>query len=153
MIWRQRHGTRKLRGEIDANRPMSMLLPTASAGGHSFIIDGYKDESFSVNWGWGGYCNGSTQIGALNPESEGKPTGDKYNVGHRWQYSACSHLTVRRKSLTMGFTKMLLTSLQELNMNVTDVKKGQKVCHLFCANRQYRNTELYRRSCRSSDEC
>ena len=41
--------------------------------GHAFVIDGYKDESFSVNWGWGGYCDGFYRIGALNPEYDGKP--------------------------------------------------------------------------------
>ena len=71
----------RLREEIDANRPVLYAASDPAGGGHAFVIDGYKDESFSVNWGWGGYCDGFYQIGALNPESVGKPTGDKYNVG------------------------------------------------------------------------
>lgn len=114
----------KLRGEIDANRPILYSASDASAGGHSFIIDGYKDESFSVNWGWGGYCNGFYQIGALNPESAGKPTGDKYNLGQT-AVIGLQPSDGTEKISTMGFMK-ISGQLQALNMNVTDVKKGQR---------------------------
>ena len=114
----------KLRGEIDANRPILYSASDASAGGHSFIIDGYKDESFSVNWGWGGYCNGFYQIGALNPESAGKPTGDKYNLGQT-AVIGLQPSDGTEKVSTMGFLKVA-GQLQALNMNVTDVKKGQR---------------------------
>lgn len=114
----------KLRGEIDANRPILYSASDASAGGHSFIIDGYKDESFSINWGWGGYCNGFYQIGALNPESAGKPTGDKYNLGQT-AVIGLQPSDGTEKVSTMGFLKVA-GQLQALNMNVTDVKKGQR---------------------------
>ena len=114
----------KLRGEIDANRPILYSASDASAGGHSFIIDGYKDESFSVNWGWGGYCNGFYRIGALNPESAGKPTGDKYNLGQT-AVIGLQPSDGTEKVSTMGFLKFA-GQLQALNMNVTDVKKGQR---------------------------
>ena len=114
----------KLRGEIDANRPILYSASDASAGGHSFIIDGYKDESFSVNWGWGGYCNGFYQIGALNPESAGKSTGDKYNLGQT-AVIGLQPSDGTEKVSTMGFLKFA-GQLQALNMNVTDVKKGQR---------------------------
>lgn len=114
----------KLRGEIDANRPILYSASDASAGGHSFIIDGYKDESFSVNWGWGGYCNGFYQIGALNPESAGKPTGEKYNMGQT-AVIGLQPSDGTEKISTMGFLKVS-GQLQALNMNVTDVKNGQR---------------------------
>lgn len=120
----------KLRGEIDANRPILYSASDASAGGHSFIIDGYKDESFSVNWGWGGYCNGFYQIGALNPESAGKPTGDKYNIGQT-AVIGLQPSDGTEKVSGMGFMTNV-GGLQALNMNVTDVKKGQKG-GIFCA--------------------
>lgn len=113
----------KLRGEIDANRPILYSASDASAGGHSFIIDGYKDESFSVNWGWGGYCNGFYQIGALNPESNGKPEGDKYNLGQT-AVIGLQPSDGKEKISTMGFLTNV-GELQMLNMNITDVKKGQ----------------------------
>ena len=114
----------KLRGEIDANRPILYSASDASAGGHSFIIDGYKDESFSVNWGWGGYCNGFYQIGALNPQSEGRPTGDKYNIGQT-AVIGLQPSDGKEKVSSLGFLKYD-GLMQVLNMNITDVKKGQK---------------------------
>lgn len=120
----------KLRGEIDANRPILYSASDASVGGHSFIIDGYKDESFSVNWGWGGYCNGFYQIGALNPESAGKPTGDKYNVGQSAVFGMEPSDGTEKVS-GMGFMTNV-GRFHILNMNITDVKKGQKI-GIFCA--------------------
>lgn len=115
----------RLRDEIDANRPVLYAASDANTGGgHAFVIDGYKDESFSVNWGWGGLCDGFYKIGALNPESEGKPTGDKYNVGQSAVFGMEPSGGTEKVS-TMGFRK-LSNQLQTLNMNITDVKKGQR---------------------------
>ena len=113
----------RLRDEIDANRPVLYSASSPSGGGHAFVIDGYKDESFSVNWGWGGYCNGFYQIGALNPESAGKPTGDKYNVGQSAVFGMQPSDGTEKVS-GMGFLTNV-GELQMLNMNITDVKKGQ----------------------------
>ena len=113
----------RLREEIDANRPVLYAASDPAAGGHAFVIDGYKDESFSVNWGWGGYCDGFYQIGALNPESAGKPTGDKYNVGQSAVFGMQPSDGTEKVS-GMGFLTNV-GELQMLNMNITDVKKGQ----------------------------
>lgn len=113
----------RLREEIDANRPVLYAASDPARGGHAFVIDGYKDESFSVNWGWGGYCDGFYQIGALNPESAGKPTGDKYNVGQSAVFGMQPSDGTEKVS-GMGFLTNV-GELQMLNMNITDVKKGQ----------------------------
>lgn len=113
----------RLREEIDANRPVLYAASDPAGGGHAFVIDGYKDESFSVNWGWGGYCDGFYQIGALNPESVGKPTGDKYNVGQSAVFGMQPSDGTEKVS-DMGFLTNV-GELQMLNMNITDVKKGQ----------------------------
>lgn len=121
----------RLRDEIDANRPVLYAASDPNTGGgHAFVIDGYKDESFSVNWGWGGYCNGFYQIGALNPESAGKPTGDKYNVGQSAVFGMEPSDGTEKVS-GMGFMTNV-GRFHILNMNITDVKKGQKV-GIFCA--------------------
>ena len=120
----------RLREEIDANRPILYSASDASAGGHSFIIDGYKDESFSVNWGWGGYCDGFYKIGALNPESAGKPTGDKYNVSQSAVFGM-EPSDGTEKISGIGFLTNV-GGLKMLNMNITDVKKGQNGV-IFCA--------------------
>ena len=113
----------RLREEIDANRPVLYAASDPAGGGHAFVIDGYKDESFSVNWGWGGYCDGFYKIGALNPESAGKPMGDKYNVGQSAVFGM-EPSDGTEKISGMGFLTNV-GELQMLNMNITDVKKGQ----------------------------
>ena len=113
----------RLREEIDANRPVLYAASDPAGGGHAFVIDGYKDESFSVNWGWGGSCDGFYQIGALNPESAGKPMGDKYNVGQSAVFGMQPSDGTEKVS-GMGFLTNV-GELQMLNMNITDVKKGQ----------------------------
>lgn len=113
----------RLREEIDANRPVLYAASDPTRGGHAFVIDGYKDENFSVNWGWGGYCDGFYQIGALNPESNGKPEGDKYNVGQSAVFGMQPSDGTEKVS-GMGFLTNV-GELQMLNMNITDVKKGQ----------------------------
>ena len=114
---------RRLREEIDANRPVLYAASDPARGGHAFVIDGYKDESFSVNWGWGGYCDGFYQIGALNPESAGKPTGDKYNVGQSAVFGMETSDGTEKVS-GMGFLTNV-GRLKVLNMNITEVKMGQ----------------------------
>lgn len=113
----------RLREEIDANRPVLYAASDPARGGHAFVIDGYKDESFSVNWGWGGYCDGFYQIGALNPESNGKPEGDKYNVSQSAVFGM-EPSDGTEKISDLGFRKVI-GLLQSMNMNITDVKKGQ----------------------------
>lgn len=113
----------RLREEIDANRPVLYAASDPARGGHAFVIDGYKDESFCVNWGWGGYCDGFYQIGALNPESNGKPEGDKYNVSQSAVFGM-EPSDGTEKISSLGFRKVT-GLLQSMNMNITDVKKGQ----------------------------
>lgn len=113
----------RLRAEIDANRPVLYAASDANVGGHSFVIDGYKDESFSVNWGWGGYCDGFYRIGALNPEAEGKPLGDQYNSSQAAVF-ALQPSDGKEVLSNLGFIKVD-GYLETMNMNVTDVKAGK----------------------------
>ena len=112
----------RLRAEIDANRPVLYSASDSNNGGHSFVIDGYKDESFSVNWGWGGYCDGFYRIGALNPETGGKPLGDQYNLSQSAVFSL-QPSDGKEVISNLGFIKVD-GFLETMNMNVTDVKAG-----------------------------
>ncbi len=61
-----------LQEEIDADRPVIYsAMDENGKGGHAFIVDGYDDERFSINWGWANYndCDGFYYIGALNPKT------------------------------------------------------------------------------------
>lgn len=119
-VWNDR-----LRAEIDANRPILYSAVDSNKGGHSFVIDGYKDESFSVNWGWGGYCDGFYRIGALNPETGGKPLGDQYNLSQSAVFSLQPSEGEEVIS-NLGFIKVD-GYLETMNMNVTDVKADKKL--------------------------
>lgn len=119
-VWNDR-----LRAEIDANRPILYSAVDSNKGGHSFVIDGYKDESFSVNWGWGGYCDGFYRIGALNPETGGKPLGDQYNLSQSDVFSL-QPSDGEEVISNLGFLK-IDGYLETMNMNVTDVKADKKL--------------------------
>lgn len=119
-VWNDR-----LRAEIDANRPILYSAVNSNEGGHSFVIDGYKDESFSVNWGWGGYCDGFYRIGALNPETGGKPLGDQYNLSQSAVFSL-QPSDGEEVISNLGFIK-IDGYLETMNMNVTDVKADKKL--------------------------
>lgn len=113
----------RLRAEIDANRPVLYSASDANVGGHSFVIDGYKDESFSVNWGWGGYCDGFYRVGALNPEVDGTPQGDQYNSSQAAVF-ALQPSDGKEVLSNLRFIKVD-GYLETMNMNVTDVKAGK----------------------------
>lgn len=115
----------RLRAEIDANRPVLYAASDANVGGHSFVIDGYKDESFSVNWGWGGYCDGFYRVGALNPEFDGTPQGDRYNSSQAAVF-ALQPSDGKEVLSNLRFIKVD-GNLETMNMNVTDVKAGKKL--------------------------
>lgn len=115
----------RLRAEIDANRPVLYAASDANVGGHSFVIDGYKDESFSVNWGWGGYCDGFYRVGALNPEVDGTPQGDQYNSSQAAVF-ALQPSDGKEVLSNLGFIKVD-GWLETLNMDVTDVKAGKNL--------------------------
>ena len=113
----------RLRAEIDANRPVLYAASDANVGGHSFVIDGYKNESFSVNWGWGGYCDGFYRVGALNPEVDGTPQGDQYNSSQAAVF-ALQPSDGKEVLSNLRFIKVD-GWLETLNMDVTDVKAGK----------------------------
>ena len=35
--------------------------------GHAFVIDGYRDDKYHINWGWDGFCNGFFDLEELAP--------------------------------------------------------------------------------------
>lgn len=57
--------------EIAAKRPV-YYDGQSEGGGHAFVIHGYADGLYYVNWGWGGYSDGYFDITILNP---GNTTG------------------------------------------------------------------------------
>lgn len=63
--------TALLEGELLAGRPV-IFSGHDSSGGHAFVCDGGNNAGlYHFNWGWGSYCDGYYQIGALNPAPGG----------------------------------------------------------------------------------
>lgn len=74
-LWKE-----KLRQEIDADRPIIYTARNDSNEGHAYVVDGYKDNLFSINWGWNGKYNGFYQLGDILTDSTS--TGyNEFNVG------------------------------------------------------------------------
>ncbi len=66
-----------IRAEIDANRPVN-YGGVSGRGGHAFVLDGYKGDYFSLNYGWGtgsAYYLLKPSVD-LNPEEE-----TEFNLG------------------------------------------------------------------------
>lgn len=63
---------RMLKQEIVTNGPVLYGGRSSEDGGHQFVLDGYTNRNyFSVNWGWGGSCDGYYLISILNPTMPG----------------------------------------------------------------------------------
>ncbi len=61
-----------LKTEIAAKRPVIYGGSNDRGEGHQFVFDGYTDTNFfSVNWGWGGLCDGYYLLSALDPVEQG----------------------------------------------------------------------------------
>lgn len=71
-----------LQNELNENGPV-IYAGQSQGGGHAFILDGYTDtDYYSVNWGWGGVCNGYYTLSLLNPDEQGiggSHSDDGYN--------------------------------------------------------------------------
>lgn len=52
--------------EMHEERPV-LYDGQSAGGGHAFVVNGYKDGLYYVNWGWSGYCDGYFDITVLNP--------------------------------------------------------------------------------------
>lgn len=56
--------------ELIESHPVLYSGESSEAGGHSFIVDGYKEGLFHLNWGWEGLGDGFFSLDTLNPTME-----------------------------------------------------------------------------------
>lgn len=72
-----------LKKELDAGRLIIYGGSNNKEEGHQFVLDGYKQNDYHVNWGWGGTANGYYSLSALDPDSQGVGgnTGGGFTVG------------------------------------------------------------------------
>lgn len=57
--------------ELAAGRAVIYDGVTSNREGHSFVCDGYKDNLYHINWGWGGSSDGYFVLSALDPAQQG----------------------------------------------------------------------------------
>ena len=50
--------------------PIIYFGQDANVGGHAFVVDGYANGMYHLNWGWEGYCDGYFTLDRLNPSAE-----------------------------------------------------------------------------------
>lgn len=58
-----------VRNEIDEGRPV-FYCGFASNGGHAFVLDGYRDRYFHINYGWGGTSNNYYTLTVVDGHTE-----------------------------------------------------------------------------------
>ena len=66
-----------LKAQLDNKLPMVYSGSPSSGAGHAWNCDGYMDDEFHMNWGWGGAGNGYYTLDNL--VSSATPGGDDYN--------------------------------------------------------------------------
>ena len=62
--------TQMMRDELNAGRPI-LYTAQANGGGHAFVIDGWHNGLFHINWGWAGTGNGYFALDAFNVRGYG----------------------------------------------------------------------------------
>ena len=72
-----------LKKELDAGRLIIYGGSNNKEEGHQFVLDGYKQNDYHVNWGWGGTANGYYSLSAVDRyyHGVGVNTGVGFSVG------------------------------------------------------------------------
>lgn len=107
--------TAMLQAEIDAGRPV-LYGGNGARDGHAFVIDGYEDNLFHVNWGWQGSYNGLYRLGALCPGGNNYSSQQEALLGIEPDHSGRRYATFQLDALNHG---------TGLTMTTTDVRKGE----------------------------
>lgn len=67
--------------ELAAGRPVYHSGAKA-AGGHAFVVDGYQNGLFHINWGWGGHCNDYFALSVMDPDDTNQIGAATSNDGY-----------------------------------------------------------------------
>lgn len=62
--------------ELQNHRPVLYSGSTPGYTGHAFVCDGYDDNFFHINWGWGGHYDGYFKLSYLVPSGVGTGGGN-----------------------------------------------------------------------------
>ena len=72
--------------ELKESRPVIYGGLNSQNGGHAFVVDGYENGYFHLNWGWSGLSNGYFLITALDPDIQGAGGSSS---GYNYDQDAC----------------------------------------------------------------
>ena len=82
--------------ELQAGRPImysgARQDTSKDQSGHAFIVDGYKNGLFHINWGWSGFYDGYFKLSECNPYGDGAGSG-KGRDGYSFRQIAVTRLT------------------------------------------------------------
>lgn len=56
--------------ELKNGRPVYYEAVSMKVGGHAYVVDGYSDGLFHINWEWEGSCDGYFSLQNMNPNEE-----------------------------------------------------------------------------------
>lgn len=89
--------------ELQEGYPVLYFGQSATDGGHAFIVDGYADGKYHINWGWNGYCDGYFTLDKLNPNMENGFNLGQEMVINAWMPAGAED-TNRPKTVVKGIT-------------------------------------------------
>lgn len=111
--------------ELAAGRPIA-YGGVSNYNAHSFVIDGYRDGKFHVNWGWTGYTDGFYTITSLpyfpyaqtatigiQPET-GEPIRHRLTLYDDWNLNLANLTTRGKISVTMSVQNNTLNQMKGL---------------------------------------
>lgn len=89
--------------ELQEGYPVLYFGQSATDGGHAFIVDGYADGKYHINWGWNGYCDGFFTLDNLNPNMANGFNLGQEMVINAWRPAGVAD-TNRPKTVVKGIT-------------------------------------------------
>ena len=96
--------------ELEAGRPVIYSgSKFTSNSGHTFIVDGYRDGLFHINWGWGGRYDGYYKLTEAEPDGGGLGAGIGKG-GYNFSQSAILH--IQPEATTAVERALTVTALQ-----------------------------------------
>ena len=73
--------------ELAKGRPIIYSGYDSSSGSHAFVLDGYRDGMFHINWGWSGDYDSYWQLSALTPRGYNYSTRQYAVLGIQCDYT------------------------------------------------------------------
>jgi len=109
-----------IKTDLDAGRPVQ-YAGFGQNGGHTWVCDGYNNDYFHMNWGWGGQGDGYYYLDALNPGNSSFNANQQALFGIQPGQSGNSSLTLYS---TVTVNPATITYGQGFSVNADIVNNG-----------------------------